>query len=279
VAALSRIDALQIFLCRAYATIAKRQLLVAEREVSKISDRPTYDPVEDVPISAAEWVTIESVGKWGLTEPLRVEVRGLLVEYLNDQYRQEGSPAFLEVSAVLKELEAAAADFAHALHAVQKSPLNPSIADVASSALRKALRVTAGRGGKSFGEPPLKADGTVDSRAWEERTYLEASLFSGAASLALEKLHETYGQPGKTPDLAWKRLANGLAKIYLSVGGTVAANKDNRKNKETREWTSPFVLWVHALLERTSMPATVSAVGSAIAYLVRRDEIIRRQPK
>jgi hypothetical protein len=211
-------------------------------------------------------------------EPLRVEVRGLLVEYVNGQYRQEGSPAFLKVSAVLEELEAAAADFAQALHAVQKSPSNPSIADVASSALRKALRVTAGTGGKSFGEPPRKADGAVDTRAWEERTYLEALWFSSAASVALEKLRELYGRSGKTPDLAWKRLANGLARIYLSVGGTVAANKDDKKDKETREWTSPFVLWVHALLEQTPMPATVSAVGSKIANLVRNREIIRALP-
>jgi hypothetical protein len=116
----------------------------------------------------------------------------------------------------------------------------------------------------------MKNDGTIDVTKWERRKYWETLAFGNAAKHALGDLREKYGSGGESPNLARRRLLTGLAKIYRSAGGTVTANR----SKATGEYTSPFVRWVHALLELTPKAETISQIGSAIERLHRDKEFM-----
>ena len=119
--------------------------------MSKISDFASYDSIDELNISDQDWVEIDLAGRYTASDRQRAELKSWLIEYENEEIRQEKAPSFTEVRDLLTPIEATALEYTHALDGLEKRPVRQhasepeqeraaKIRELASRAIGRAAR-------------------------------------------------------------------------------------------------------------------------------------------
>lgn len=242
-----------------------------KQDMTTVKGRGGYEEITGTDV-ALDWGDIEHVGRCSLTESQQRCVKECLVTYGNEAAREVDDPTFTQIAAILINIATSGKAFRAALDRLER-PDKDADYDLAldderngDSGYEKRARVASVEARKQMDRALRRQtshDVRKDTRRRQDDTYREIGEWVAAAESAENDLRLHSGASSRTPNRALRKFISNVSAVYQVAGGKIAANY----NKISRSW-SPFIRWLHALLE--SLPPNLEARSAgALGALVR----------